>query len=204
MIWIDSSATLFHDILILCKSKRSSEKAKETAVKYLEKVLKLSVNKEKTHISNGNSGIKYLGTVISDGYTVIQEKKLKSFKLKVKKITRRNSPVNLEQVIKELNPVMRGFVNYFRICNCKGKLEELMGWIRRRLRAKQLKLWKTPNKLHKQLRRMGHYGEFDKIKMSSWKNACSQVSHLAMPNDYFMKRGLFDMTKVKTGNLVPC
>jgi len=82
--------------------------------------------------------------VIHTGYTRIKDDKVKKFKDKVRGITQRNSPVNLEKVIKDLNPMIRGFANYFRIANCQGVFRELDKWIRRRLRAKQLKLWKSP------------------------------------------------------------
>ena len=45
----------------------------------------------------------------------IQEPKLRAFKAKVKQMTRRNHGKNLEGIIKDLNPVLRGFANYFRI-----------------------------------------------------------------------------------------
>ena len=52
--------------------------------------------------------------------------------------------MSLEKVIKDLNPVLRGFANYFKAANCKEVFRELAQWIRRRLRAKQMSLWKKP------------------------------------------------------------
>jgi group II intron reverse transcriptase/maturase len=191
------------DILILTRTKKAAENVMEQAGKYLEGPLKLTVNKEKTHIVHVSEGVKYLGVVISSQHTAIQEKKLQAFKEKVRKITRRNSPVNLEQLIKELNPLCRGFANYFRIANCKGKFRELMQWIRRRLRAKQMTLWKKAGKLHRVLRRQGYKGDFKAIKMGSWRNAACQLAHMALPNKGFEELGLFSMDKVETGISVP-
>ncbi|MBN2543255.1 group II intron reverse transcriptase/maturase [bacterium] len=192
------------DILILCRTKRKAEKAREEAARYLEKILRLKVNEEKTYIRHSDDGIKYLGVEIYSKYTKIQEKKLKKFKEKVKSATRRNSPVNLEKVIKDINPILRGFINYFKIANCKKAAERLMEWTRRRLRAKQLKLWKTPNRLRRRLRQLGCNIEVKEIKMSSWKNSKSQLASLSMPNNWFSELGLFDMTNVKFGITVPC
>ncbi|NMM40102.1 hypothetical protein HHO47_04395 [Pseudoalteromonas arctica] len=50
----------------------------------------------------------------------------------------------LSEVIKRLNPVVHGFVNYCSIANCKRVLNILARWLRRRLRAVQLRLWKSP------------------------------------------------------------
>jgi RNA-directed DNA polymerase len=192
------------DILILCKSKRSAEHALEVSTKYLEKQLKLKVNKDKTHITHCMKGIRYLGVVIYCNCTVIQDKKIKRFKSKVKEITRRTQGKNLKMILNELNPVLRGFVNYFRIANCKKVLVSLMCWIRRRLRAIQLKLWKKPKKLHRVLRQRGYTGHFDKIKMNSWRNSASPLASYSMPNEWFIKIGLFNMEVVKTGIIVPC
>jgi hypothetical protein len=46
--------------------------------------------------------------------------------------------VNLEKVINDLNPVLRGFANYFRVAHCRNQFRDLARWVRRRLRAKQL------------------------------------------------------------------
>jgi len=191
------------DILILTRSGKAAKNALEQATRYLEQDLKLTVNRDKTHVTNGNVGVKFLGVVIHTGYTRIQEKKVQGFKEKVRKITRRNSPVNLKQVIMELTPVMRGFANYFRIANCRKVNIELMRWTRRRLRAKQLKLWKKPQKLHRRLRQLGYKGEFKLIKMDSWRNSASPLASYALPNKYFDEIGLFDMAKVQTGISVP-
>ncbi|MBF0201493.1 MAG: reverse transcriptase/maturase, partial [Desulfamplus sp.] len=125
------------------------------------------------------------------------------FKEKVKKCTRRNIPVNLEKIIEDLNPILRGFVNYFKVTNSKGRFRLLMSWIRRRLRAIQMRLWKKPGKLHRRLRQLGYRGEFLRIKMVSWRNAACQYSHWAMPNKWFESLGLFSMDKIETGQLPP-
>ncbi len=191
------------DILILGLSKRSADHARDVATKFLEKELKLKVNLEKTHIAHSSKGIKYLGVIIYTKYTLIQQEKLKSFKAKVKKLTRRTQGVNLEVVIKRLNPILRGFSNYFRIANCKGVFRDLMGWIRRRLRAIQLKLWKKPTRLHRRLRQLGYGGTFLKIRMNSWNNSLSPLASFSMPNVWFDEVGLFNIGLVKTGIIVP-
>ena len=191
------------DILILCESQRSANHALEVATAFLEKDLKLTVNKEKTHITDSYRGVKFLGVVIHGNRTVIQEKKIKDFKEKVKMLTKRTQGMNLEMVIKRLNPVLRGFSNYFRIANCKGVFKELMSWIRRRLRAIQLKLWKKPGRLHRRLRQLGYMGPHLKIKMNSWRNSSCTQAHLSMPINWFNEIGLFDMYRVKTGLIVP-
>ncbi len=84
--------------------------------------------------------------------------------------------------------------------NCKKIMSNLMAWIRRRLRAVQMNLWKTPAKLHRKLRQSGFYGEFKKIAMKSWHNSSSKQASMAMPNKWFHQElKLYDMALVETG-----
>jgi RNA-directed DNA polymerase len=186
------------DILILTRSKSAAENALRQASRYLEEELKLTVNPQKTEVVSSRDGVKFLGMVIHTGYTRIRDKKVCGVKEKVRKMTRRNSPVNLEKVIKDLNPVLRGFANYFKAANCKVVFKELAKWIRRRLRAKQLKLWKKPGRLHRRLRQLGYKGEFKHIKMNSWRNSASPLANYAISNDYLRELGLFDLGRVRT------
>ena len=189
------------DIVILCRSKSAAENALKRASDILEGELRLKVNRKKTGIVHSGEGIPYLGVVIGGHYTRIQDKKVKGFKRKVKALTRRNGGGNLNEVIAALNPLLRGFANYFKVANCKGVLGELMAWIRRRLRARQLALWKRPKRLHRRLRQLGYQGDFMHIRMRSWKNARSPLASMALPNKELEKQGLFDMNRVNTGFL---
>ncbi|WP_414692589.1 group II intron maturase-specific domain-containing protein [Paraglaciecola chathamensis] len=61
---------------------------------------------------------------------------------------------------------MRGFVNYFKIANMSKILQQLFTWIRRRLRAVQLRLWKKPLRLHRRLKQLKFKLPFKFIKMN--------------------------------------
>lgn len=189
------------DILILCRTRSAAEHAREVATGILEGELCLTVNKEKTHLVHASRGVKFLGVEIGLEWTRIQETKIAAFKAKVKALTGRNSSGNLEQVITDLTPVLRGFANYFRMANCKGVFTKLMSWIRRRLRAKQLALWKRPSRLHRRLRQLGYQGEFPKIRMTRWRSSRSPQASWSMPNAWLGELGLFDLATVETGVL---
>ena len=191
------------DILILCCSEVAAQNALKVASHILEETLKLKVNERKTHIAHSDDGIKFLGVAIGTNYTYIQERKLKALKVKVKRITKRNGGKNLAEVLKELNPVLRGFVNYFKIANIGKILNQLSGWIRRRLRGVQLRLWKKPGKLHRRLKQLGYKPPFKFIQMNSWRNSASPLANYAMPNNWFKEIGLYQINEVKTGIFVP-
>lgn len=192
------------DILILTNSESAAKNAMTQATSFLEGTLKLTVNRRKTYLTHSSKGVKFLGVVIHGRTTTIQPKKLQRFKEKIKAITHRNSPVNLAKVIHDLNPLLRGFANYFRIANCKGLFREMMCWIRRRLRQKQMVLWKKSGKLHRRLRQLGYRGDFLFIKMRSWRNSASPLAHYALPNNHFRELGLYDLESVVTGITVSC
>jgi group II intron reverse transcriptase/maturase len=188
------------DILILCCSETAADNALEVAKGYLEEELKLTVNTLKTHIAHSDDGVKFLGVEIFTRHTRIQGKKVQALKAKVRYITRRNTGKNLAGVICELNPVLRGFVNYFRIANCRRELKGLMGWIRRRLRAIQLTQWKKPGRLHRRLKQLGLQPPFKAIRMKSWHNASSPLASYAMPNRWLHdEMGLVDMASTEVG-----
>ena len=189
------------DILIFAKSKSEAGRYKDIATRILEQELKLTVNVKKTHITDNNKGISYLGFIIKKKYISIHPKRIKRLKEIVRKLTPRNSGYNVEYLIYKLNPVIRGWCNYFRIANCKTLFEDLMKWIRRRLRMKQMKEWKSYKSLHKTLRRRGYTGAFKKIAMTKWRNSASPLVCIALPNKWFDEIKLFDMSKVETAVL---
>ncbi|MGR5120205.1 group II intron reverse transcriptase/maturase [Vibrio astriarenae] len=187
------------DILIFCRSKAGAVNALEQATKILEIELKLTVNQTKSHIAHSRDGVKFLGVEIGSKYTRIQAKKLTGFKSKLKEMTKRRGGKPLEQVIKDINPVLRGFSQYFRITNSNREFTKIAGWLRRRLRSIQLKLWKKPQRLHRRLKQLGYKPPFKHISMTSWNSAASPLSSFAMPNQWFNDQGLVNLGAIKTG-----
>jgi RNA-directed DNA polymerase len=189
------------DILILCRSEAGARHAMSVATEILEGDLRLTVNRDKTHLTHASQGVKFLGVLIGSVHTRIDPKKVAAFKAKVKRITRRSSPVNLEKVIADLNPVLRGWGNYFRMANCKTLFGELAKWVRRRLRAKQLALWKKPGRLTRRLRQVGCQGDLLKMRMQAWRTSRSSYASMAISNGFLVELGLFDIASIETGVL---
>ena len=188
------------DIRIFTRSRSAAENSLKQAKQYLEKNLRLRLNTEKTCIVHADDGVDFLGVRIYPLYTGIQDKRLARFKQKVKAKTKRNSSSNLKQVIDDVNPLLRGFITYYRIANCSWSINRIMRWIRRRLRAKQLKLWKTNKRLCRRIRQLGRDAPTTGFRMSSWASSLSQLVHIAISNSYLHKElGLYDMAAVPTG-----
>jgi hypothetical protein len=54
-----------------------------------------------------------------------------------------------------LNPLLRGWRNYFRTARQVRTFESLDEWIRRRLRMLLLKHWRRPSTIYRSLRALG-------------------------------------------------
>ena len=188
------------DILIFATSKRKAEQYQRIATGILES-LKLTINMEKTHITSVFKGVSYLGFVIGTRYVSIDKGRIKRFKDKIRSLTPRNSGIPVTKMIRRLTPVLRGWGQYFRVANCKGIFEDLMQWIRRRLRMKKMREWKGWKAFHKQLHRRGFKGKCPNISMTRWRNSNCFHIDFALPNKWFEEMKLFDLTKLKTGVL---
>ena len=189
------------DILIFARTKSEVGKYRAMATDYLEKDLRLVVNTDKTHLTNLQEGIPYLGIVLRDYGVSVSEKSIGKFKEKVRKLTPRRQGRKLFYYIDELNQLLKGFTMYYRIALSKKLFSSLMSWVRRRLRMMIMKSWKSWKGLHKQLRRMGYKGSFEKISVTRWRNSSCQLAHMALPNSWFDEMLLFNMEKVKTNTL---
>lgn len=123
------------DAVILCKTKEKAEEAYLTAKVILEGELQLRMHPEKTKVVHFDEGFRFLGFNFWKGYVVLPDEKVKKYKDKIRKITRRQQGNNLDGMIKKLNEVVRGFGNYFGIGNVKKKFQRLDEWTRMRVRA---------------------------------------------------------------------
>jgi len=188
------------DILIFAKTKKEAGNYRAFATKVLEEEMKLTVNEKKTSVTSVKNGVSYLGFVIYPKWVTVDPKRIKRFKDKVRQITQRSTGRPIEEVIRKLNPLLRGWMNYYRAANIKGLAQELMGWIRRRLRMIRMRQWKTYKKMHKEMRRKGLPIQ-EKMDVRRWKNSKVQIIHLLMPNQYFHDLGLIDLCSYDVGLL---
>jgi RNA-directed DNA polymerase len=186
------------DCNIYVHSQEAGERVMESVTGFIESKLKLIVNKEKSQVCEVNQA-KFLGyTLQNDGSLSIARKSIDRFKEKVRSITRRNRGVKFEQLIAELIPVMRGWLNYFHHARCKSLLKKLDSWIRRKLRCYRFKQCKRTITLQQFLKSRGV------DTWQSWILALSGVGHWrksgcpqaqqAMNNKWFDEVGLYNLS----------
>ncbi|WP_416198581.1 MAG: hypothetical protein ACFWUA_02405 [Sporanaerobacter sp.] len=133
------------DLLIFTKSKRAAERQYERASKHIEGKLKLKINKEKTQISK-LSQIKYLGYSFykyrGKCRFRIHPKSIKRLKDKLRTVTGRSNRMSIEGRKLKINQIIRGWVQYFKLADMKGIMQDIDEWLRRRIRMITWKRWK--------------------------------------------------------------
>jgi Retron-type reverse transcriptase len=122
------------DFLVLCKDEEEAREALNH-VKEILGELELTLHPEKTKIKNFSEGIEFLGFTVYISHKVPRKEAIRKYKDAVRRATRRNLPINLEMVIRGLNPIVIGWGNYFKIANVNWLYKGLDGWTRMRLRA---------------------------------------------------------------------
>lgn len=187
------------DANIYVKSIRAGERVLQSVKQFLEKHLKLRVNDTKSGCAPVYDRQSLGYRLLSDGRLVIAPHSVKRIEDKVRKITKRNRGVSLEQVIYELNLTLRGWINYFRFTAWNSQVAELDQWIRRKLRCYRIKQRKQGRSLYTFLSKLGVPAQSARVLASSgkgwWRLSMSPpVSH-AMNNAWFEKQKLVSLAK---------
>ncbi|HTW77960.1 MAG TPA: group II intron maturase-specific domain-containing protein, partial [Terracidiphilus sp.] len=116
---------------------------------------------------------------------------------KIRQMQRQARGKSLRQVIERLNPVLRGWMAYFRLTEVKGVLEELDGWLRRKLRSLLWRQWKRSYTRARNLMRAG----LDEARAWQsatnghgpwWNGGASHMDH-AYPKSWFDHMGLVSL-----------
>lgn len=186
------------DIIILVGSELSAERVMKSISKFIENRMRLKINKEKSKVIRPHQ-LNFLGhSILKDGNLGLSRKSKQRFKAKLKMLTKRNRGISFEQLTSELNPVLRGWLNYFKIAKMKSHLRDIEGWLRRRLRCYRLKQCK---------RALGIARFLTKLEVPwnrSWTTAGSSkgwfrlsmthAAHEGMNLKWFKKMGLYSLT----------
>lgn len=191
------------DCNIYVGSKRAGERVMQAVTVFLEGELRLKLNVSKSAVARPWER-KFLGysmTWHKKPKLKIAETSRKRLAEKLRKTMREARGKSLKQTIERLNPVLRGWVAYFRLTEVKGMLEELDGWIRRRLRTVLWRQWKRVYARAKNLLRAG----IESIR--AWRSATNQrgpwwnggASHMnaAYPKSWFDRMGLVSLLETR-------
>jgi group II intron reverse transcriptase/maturase len=146
------------DCIIAVGSSAAANRVMNSVTKWIERKLGLKVNMTKSKVTKP-SQLKYLGF----GFVKMRDKwearphqdSVMNFKRKLKKLTKRSWSISMSERIQRLNWVIRGWINYFRIGKMKTNLIRVDGHLRTRVRIVIWKQWKTSQKRHWGLCKLG-------------------------------------------------
>jgi group II intron reverse transcriptase/maturase len=149
------------DWCITCSSAAQARAALETASRLLEQ-LGVSLNPRKTRIVHVRQGFEFLGFKIKRGsrpmrlssnkiksgqqagalYAYPRQKSIRHFKDQIRRLTCRRAPVTTPELIQEINPILRGWGEYYKRAHVRGLFHQLDGWIVRRLWSHRFRRWR--------------------------------------------------------------
>ena len=129
---------------------------------------------------------------------MVTEKGWQSLKYKLKILTRKTSPIPLGERLQRIKEVQQGWLQYYRMASIQGKLRDVDGWVRNRLRCCIWKQWKKPERRRKNLLRLGvdseHAYSHSRSRMGTWAVACSPILLTTITVERLQKRGYESMS----------
>jgi RNA-directed DNA polymerase len=188
------------DCNIYVGSKKAGERVLGSIKEFVEQKLKLKLNSSKSAVDRVHRR-KFLGYTFTNEKEVrikIAKESITRFRKKAKELFRKGKGRNIERFIKkDLNPLLRGWINYFKLTEIKRVVEELDGWIRRRLRMILWKQWKRPWRRKEKLMQAGLKEERAVMsafnRRGAWWNSGASHMNQAIRKKYFDKLGLVNM-----------
>ena len=183
-----------------CNVYVGSKKAGERVMAYLRKLytgLKLQINEAKSAVASA-FGRKFLGYElwVAKGREVkcaVAHKALDNFKARIRQLTRRSGGRSMAQVVETLRPYVRGWKAYFGLAQTPQVWRRLDEWLRHRLRAIQLRHWKRPKTIYRELKVLGASEEVARQVAGNcrrwWRNS-DRLLKTVLTIAYFDRLGL--------------
>lgn len=189
------------DFSIYCTSKRGAERVQKSITDFISKKLHLQVNESKSGIRKPMNFIMlgfgfYIKAKSSYGFRVAP-KSIKRLKEKIKELTQRKYSKPTQERITSLNKVQQGWIQYFKIADCKKQLRDIDSWTRCRLRMCEWKLWKRVRTRVKRLVKTGvnlsKALQWGNTRKGYWRTAHSPILTDTLGYDWFKSQGYVSM-----------
>ena len=147
------------DVNVFVKSEMAANRVMKSVVSWLERKLFLKASAEKTKVVRPSKS-EFLGFGFWKNSNEWKCKPLNSRKTKLYKkckeilLRKKAAARTLSATIKQLNQVIMGWINYYRIGSMKGFLDEFGQWLRHKVRVIIIKQWKRPKTIYKNLMKL--------------------------------------------------
>jgi RNA-directed DNA polymerase len=169
------------DWVVTCRSPAEARAVIKTARTILNS-LGVQLHPQKTRIVHVRYGFEFLGYKIKQGkqlklppskirsgaqsgnlYAIPKESSVKRFMDQVRSRTRRKAPLKTEELIEQLNPVLRGWGQYYKRAHIRKLFNRLDRWIVRRIWSHRYKRWRCAG--WKALPTAKLYGEYGLVNL---------------------------------------
>jgi len=169
------------DWVVTCKSAAEARSVVDAARRIL-KQLGVELHPQKTRIVHVQHGFEFLGYKIKRGkklqlpeskirsqarsgalYAYPREKSIQRFQDQVRQRTKRRVPLHTKELIAELNPLLRGWGEYYKRAHVRKLFNQLDRWIVRRIWSHRFKRWRNGG--WTQLRKATLYGEYELVNL---------------------------------------
>lgn len=187
------------DSNIYVASRRAGERVMESVSQFLEKRLRLKLNKDKSSVDRPWKR-KFLGYSMTPDkqprLKVAPESEAR-LRVKLREIFKRGRGRSVGQTIEDMKKLLVGWSNYFKLAEVKNVFERLDEWIRRRLRCIRWRQWKRSHTRAKNLMKRGLLEERAWKSATNgrgpwWNAGASHMNH-AFPKSYFDRLGLVSL-----------
>jgi RNA-directed DNA polymerase len=184
------------DCNIYVKSEKAGQRVMASTTRFLEKKLRLKVNREKSAV--GKPWVrKFLGysmTWHKLPKLKVAPESVRRLKGHIRELLRKGRGRAAGRVITDLTPLITGWTEYFKLAKVKVTFEQLDEWLRRKLRCILWRQWKKPRTRAKRLMERG----IDQVRAYTsaynghgpWWNAGASHMNAAVPAKWFAEQGL--------------
>lgn len=187
------------DSNVYLASRTAADHAFEAMRSYLESELKLQINPDKSAVARASER-DFLGYGLvgrERARLKVAAASIQRLRRRVKDVLRENRGVSVAAVIEALNPLLRGWTNYFRWAEVKNVWQALDGWLRRKLRGR---LWRQCRRPLARARLLMKRGLTEERAWRSatngrgaWWNAGASHMNAAFPKAFFDHMGLVSL-----------
>jgi RNA-directed DNA polymerase len=187
------------DCNIYVKSEAAGQRVMESITGFLEKRLRLKVNRDKSAVARP-------GKRTFLGYTIMGQKSprlkasseaVRRLKGRLKKRLRKGRGQAPAKLIAEISPLLRGRVNYFKLASVRSTFETLDQWLRRKIRCILWRQWKQPRTRARKLMERGIEKERAWSSATNgrgaWWNAGASHMNAAITLTWFSQQGLVSL-----------
>ena len=181
------------DLIILAKSERAAYRVMASISRFLERKLKVKVNKDKSKVVLAQDS-SFLGFTFTRMKLTATEKAINGFKTRLRRLTGRSWGVSMQYRYASLSRYIQGWMNYFGVGMRYNDVVELDHWLRRRIRMCYWKQWRRARRRIGELIKLGS-ARYQAIltglsRKSYWHLAKTLSTNMGLSKAFLEKQGL--------------